>query len=294
VRPTAIAAAFFLTAVIACDPAGEGARTAAGENPAAAEREAARLADAAADSAEKALAPVPHLASDERGDLRRSLNPVHLASAREHGIAGIRDSSQVARLVERGDLVPLRDSTEYWVVRELTHSMPFVTPDAHAMLEEIGRRLQSRLDSLGIPHYRFEITSVLRTAALQASLRRRNSNASRSTSSHEFGTTVDIAYTSFAAPARPITAPGLSGAAGVEPGTRQLVGARVRDALEEVAEDRSAELEAILGRVLTEMQDESRLHALRERSQAVFHITVDATYPAAGAGTTDGAGVQAR
>src|SRR5687767_3766395 len=81
--------------------------------------------------------------------------------------------------VRAGKLVRLADSTDLWVVRELDFSVPYVTPSAEAMLVELGRRFQQRLDSLDIPRFRMDITSVLRTPEKQAALRRANSNASR-------------------------------------------------------------------------------------------------------------------
>ncbi|MBW3553000.1 MAG: hypothetical protein KY466_05805 [Gemmatimonadetes bacterium] len=248
-----------------------------------AERQALAAAEALADSAEEALAPVPLLTASERSALRRHLNAAHLASARQLGVA-VRDSAHVARLAAAGDLVRLQDSTTYWVVRELEHSLPYVTPDARAMLEELGRRFHQRLDSLGIPRYRFEISSVLRTAALQADLRRGNSNASRGTSSHQFGTTVDVAYNLFSPPAT--TAPALAALETRLPGDPELrtwAVERAREALAGVASDRSEELKAVLGEVLRAMQEEGRLQALLERAQPVYHLTVSRRYP----GTAD-------
>jgi hypothetical protein len=91
--------------------------------------------------------------------------------------------------------------TRRWLVlRELDQSQPYVTPATHAALEEIGRCFHSRLQERGLPPFRFEVTSVLRTAQQQADLRRRNRNASATTNSHEFGTTIDLAYHRSAAP----------------------------------------------------------------------------------------------
>ena len=129
------------------------------------------------------------------------MNAAHLERARSLGIrppeAGALDS-----LVQTGALVELERSTEQWVVRELEHSLPYVLPVTREALVELGTRFQARLDSLGLPAYRFEISSVLRTAEQQADLRGSNVNAARGTSTHEFGTTVDIAYSGYAAPHR--------------------------------------------------------------------------------------------
>jgi hypothetical protein len=97
-------------------------------------------------------------------------------------------------------LIALPDSSEWWVLRELDRSLPYVTPHTREILEELGRRFHARLHEHGLPLFRFDITSVLRTEEQQEALRRRNRNASCITSSHEFGTTFDIAYLNFAAP----------------------------------------------------------------------------------------------
>ena len=245
------------------------------------ERAAVQAAEALADSAEAALAPLPLFSAEDRRALRRHLNATHLASARKLGVGAVPDSSAVEELAAAGELVQLQDSTAHWVVRELEHSLPYVTPDAHAMLVEIGERFHARLDSLGVPRYRFEISSVLRTAGLQADLRRGNSNASRSTSSHEYATTVDLAYNRFSTPAA--GAPemrALIGQVAPDPDVRTLAVERAGSALQAVAEERDAELKAVLGEVLTEMQEEGTLRALHERAQPVYHITVASRLPA--------------
>lgn len=237
------------------------------------------------DSVEAALAPIPHLTADDRRALRRHLNAAQLASARRLGVGVVEDSAHVDRLAAAGDLVRLEDSTEYWVVRELDHSVPYVTPDTREMLEQLGRRFHERLDSLGLPPFRFQITSVLRTTAQQADLRQGNANAARGTSAHQYGTTVDIAYRDFSAPAG--FAPGRRLVTGEGVGydaLRERVDRHARQALESLAADRAAELEGVLGRVLIEMTRAGTVQALRERAQTVFHITVAGRTPEDGAG----------
>lgn len=270
-----ILAALAAAALAACAPGDDGPRLSPEQ------RAALAAADSLAAAAEEALAPLPLLDADTRGELRRHLNARHVASARQHGVGAVRDSGEVARLAAAGDLVRLQDSTAHWIVRELDYSLPFLTPDARAMLVEIGERFHQRLDSLRIPRYRFEITSVLRTAALQSELRQGNPNASRTTSSHEFGTTLDIAYNGFSPPAP--AAPQLRALrqrVADDPAVAVLAVERARAALEGVAEERTGELKAVLAEVLREMQQEGKLRALHERAQPVFHITVAREYPA--------------
>src|SRR5690606_38994327 len=138
-----------------------------------------------------------------------------------------------------GRLVELEDSTELWAVRELDHSEALVTPDARALLTRIAERFQQRLAEMGLPRYRVEVTSVLRTAATQADLRQTNPNAAAGTSTHEFGTTLDIAYSSFAAPYEPDI--------GIDTGSADWLETRL-------AWFTSASLEAAAGRKSRELQ----------------------------------------
>jgi hypothetical protein len=222
-----------------------------------------------ADSIDRKLRRVPALTRQERTDLRRDVNEHQIERARQ---LGIRVSRTIDPLVGSGRLVRLPDTTDHWVIRELDYSVPYVTPDAQAMLVEISQRFHARLDSLGVPRYRLDITSVLRTPEKQAELRRRNSNASQTESAHEFGTTVDLAYRRFAPPAGPLPA-----------AAHPAVAAQARllcDSLVvETGRLRGAELQAVLGRVLHGMQREGKLMVRMERRQTVYHITVARRFP---------------
>lgn len=241
-------------------PSGHGSELSESELDAARARIVARV-----DSVREVLTGVRGLSRAERADLRRDVNARQVATARSLGVRA-RAESQIESLVREGRLVELEDTTEYWVVRELDYSVPYVTPDARAMLEEIGRRFHARLDSLGIPRFRMDITSVLRTPEKQAQLRGRNANAANGVSAHEFGTTVDVAHSRFAAPVE------LALASSTEPGDpMRLMEAGV---LEEVARQHASGLQAELGRVLREMREEGKLRVMMERRQAVYHMTV--------------------
>jgi hypothetical protein len=212
------------------------------------------------DAIDQKLRHVRALTAAERTALRRDVNERHIERARQ---LGVRVSGPVEPLLAARRLVRLADTTDYWIVRELDYSIPYVTPDAEAMLVEVGRRFHARLDSLGVPRFRLDITSALRTPDQQGQLRRRNSNASRIESSHEFGTTVDIAYRRYAPPAAVVLAD---------------VGEHPRwmsdSLLVETARERGAELQAALGRVMQEMRREGKLLVRMERRQTVYHITV--------------------
>lgn len=199
--------------------------------------------------------------------LSRDVNAIQTARARR---VGIPRGAAVDELVRSGQLVQLEDTTALWVLRELDYSVPYVTPATRALLLEIGRRFQQRLDSLGVPRYRIEITSVLRTPEAQSELRRRNANAAREVSAHEFGTTVDIAYRSYGAPGQDTVA-GVPLAGELRAWTDSI--------MTETARARGAELQAVLGRILRELRAEGRVLVRMERRQTVYHITVARATP---------------
>lgn len=214
---------------------------------------------------------LPGLIGSIRQDMRQHLNATHVATARSNGVGPVRDSGHLASLVDRGALVQLPESTQWWVLRDLNYSLPYVTPGTQAALEEVGRRFHARLDEHGLPPFRLDITSVLRTSEQQSKLQRRNSNAADTTSSHEFGTTVDIAYLSFAAP-QSLDHPSL--AAELDHQVSPPLHAEVTTRLDSLGTLYAPHLEGELGAVLQQLERDGLVLPLRERSQPVYHITV--------------------
>ena len=192
------------------------------------------------------------LGASEIGWLRRDVNRTQVATAQALGVRAYADA-QIQQLVRQGRLVALGDSTPYWVLRKMDHSVPYVTPDARALLLQVGRRFHARLDSLGIPRYRMKVTSALRTGSTQAELRKINSYASQTASAHEFGTTMDVSHERFAVPA---------GAAAQS------------DTLEELGKEHAKVLQGELGRTLIELRTRELLHVMIEDRQPVYHFTV--------------------
>jgi hypothetical protein len=219
------------------------AQPAAAENPAAAVRP---------DSVRAAFARGRPLGASEIGWLRRDVNRTQVATAQSLGVRAYADA-QIQQLVRQGRLVALGDSTPHWVLRKMDHSVPYVTPDARALLVQVGRRFHARLDSLGIPRYRMKVTSALRTGSTQAELRKINSYASQTASAHEFGTTMDVSHERFAVPA----------GAGAQ-----------TDTLEEMGKEHAKILQGELGRTLIELRTRELLHVMIEDRQPVYHFTV--------------------
>jgi hypothetical protein len=215
---------------------------------------------ARADEVEEALRPVSLLTPGQIGGLQRFRNAAQLRVARAQGVPQPVGSDARQRLIGEGRLVALRDTT-FWVVREMDYSEPLVTPATRDLLVDIGRRFHERLADLGVPPLRFEITSALRTAESQQRLRQSNPNAAGE-STHLYGTTVDITYASFRAPAEIDGVAAGSDAERLHRMALDLAGGRM-----------ALELKAELGRVLRALQDEGRVMVTYERRQPVFHMT---------------------
>ncbi|MEM9996619.1 MAG: DUF5715 family protein [Bacteroidota bacterium] len=227
--------------------------------------------DATIQATRAQLERVRPLDNEEQRRLRdRPYRPsysAHLAAGRRLGVAPISSDAALQRLIAAERLVPLVD-TEFYTVVVLEHSAPFVTPATVAALEETGRRFQTRLRERGLPPFRFTISSALRTGASQADLRKVNRNAAPGTSSHEYGTCIDLVYTRyFYHPTPPAPEAGLLEAFVHEAREREtalLAGVYWRH------------LAGLLGRVLAEMQAEGTWLVLLEERQPVYHITLGA------------------
>lgn len=118
------------------------------------------------------------------------LNDTQLVAARRIGIRPIEGREQAEAM--KKELVCIRDS-RYYKVDPLTHSIPYLVPEAADFLVELGKLFQEYSGTSS----RFIITSVLRTRSDVKRLRRSgNVNASEN-SCHFYATTIDIAYNRF-------------------------------------------------------------------------------------------------
>lgn len=166
-------------------------------------------------------------------------NYLHLEAARALGISPV-DEPAKAWHASR-PLVKIVSNPDF-CVDNLTHSMPYLVPEAADLLHEIGRNFNDTLRARGGGAYRLKVTSVLRTPTTVKSLRRRNRNAVE-TSTHLFGTTFDISYSQFIC---------------------------LNDSMPRTQED----LKNLLGEILYELKQRGRCYIKYERKQACFHITV--------------------
>lgn len=158
-----------------------------------------------------------------------------------------------------------------------TYSDPLLTPDALAALDSVAGRFQAALGAAGAPPFRPVATSLFRSGASQAALRRVNANAAVGRSSHEFGTTFDLSYRRFRPHAAGVAA-GVAVSARVpralRPAVQRAVGAAVAGEHARLAAEYPARFEALLGRVLIGLEDDGLVVALRETRQTVFHVSV--------------------
>lgn len=120
-------------------------------------------------------------------------NKYQYAAGERIGIKPIRRLSDAYFL--KRPMVRIR-TCQWYNVDPLTHSIPYLVPEAASLLETIGRNFKDSLKVRKLPGHKFRVTSVLRTAQSVKQLRRVNRNATDS-STHQLGTTFDISYSRF-------------------------------------------------------------------------------------------------
>ncbi len=135
-------------------------------------------------------------------------------------------------------------TTNNYIVDSLTHSVPYLIPSAARELDSIGAEWADILARNGLPHYRFYVTSVLRTEEDIRALQRSGNINSVTQSCHCYGTTFDLAY------------------------MRYDKVTRTRDYVHE------DNLKLVLGQVLLNHQRAEKIYVKYEWKQSCFHITV--------------------
>lgn len=187
--------------------------------------------------------PVVRLKVNHFGSYARAFadsNHIHLEAALQTGLVPLTDTRSHWNL--RRPIVKIVSCADYYV-EDLTHSVPFLVPEAAYMLHEIGSRFNDTLKARGGGKYRIRVSSILRTPEGVRRLRRRNVNAVDS-SVHQMGTTVDVSYARF-------------------------VPSPDNDIVRSIDD-----LKGVLAEVLHDMRDENKCFVKFERKQPCFHITV--------------------
>lgn len=240
---TAVGCATALIATVACGGDPDGAA------PGHVSRAAAEiLAPDTANPYDRLPAPAPddncqRLRINSPGPLRKVFNDsnyIHMGAAVVAGFTPVRDDGDIWHLTR--PVVKVRSCAEYYL-EPLTHSFPYLVPEAAQLLRDIGRSFNDSLAARGGGAYRIKVTSVLRTPATVRKLRRVNRNATEE-STHSYGTTFDISWSKFICD---------------DP-------AQTHRTFED--------LKNLLGEVLADMHARGRCYVKFEVHQSCFHITV--------------------
>ena len=152
-----------------------------------------------------------------------------------------KDREDAAKM--RHHLVEIKTNENY-IVDSLTHSVPYLIPSAARELEAIGAEWADILARNGLPHYRFYVTSVLRTQEDIRFLQKSGNINSTTQSCHCYGTTFDLAYMRYN---------------------------KVTRTHAYMHEDN---LKLVLGQVLLNHQRAGKIYVKYEWKQSCFHITV--------------------
>lgn len=175
----------------------------------------------------------------------KDFNAEHLKHARKNGLKKpIKTNKELFNTIDAlqkdGKLVKIT-SNKYYHIPRLTHSHPYLTPEAAQLLQEIGMRFHAKLREHNLPKYKFVVSSLLRTEETQKQLRGTNRQATNNTSAHYYGTTFDISYSKYRRGHFP---------------------------------HNDKQLERLLTETLRELRSECRLLIVNEKKNKCYHITV--------------------
>lgn len=191
--------------------------------------------------------PVRHKIYSVRSyrDCFPDVQDVHYPVAVANGVPPVKDRDEAE--LRKSELLYVGANPYYELDPSMRSSIPYLVPKASILLQDIGRRFLDSLAVKGIPLHTIIVTSVLRTEADVAHLRRINGNASEQ-SCHRFATTFDISYSRYhtVSPSD-------------EPQRRAV---------------RNDSLKFVLSEVLRDMREEGRCYIKHEVKQGCFHITV--------------------
>lgn len=122
------------------------------------------------------------------------LNSEHIAVARRIGIKPIASLYDAYNL--RTPIMKISTCNDFHV-DELTHSLPYLVPQATRLLHDIGRSFSDSVIARGGKKYKIRVTSVTRTDHTVARLRRGGNVNATVESAHRYGTTFDVSYIRF-------------------------------------------------------------------------------------------------
>lgn len=167
------------------------------------------------------------------------LNDEHLKYAEKTGIRPIYSAKDILGISK--PIVEVKSGANYYI-DDLTHSYPYLVPQAAELLDTIGARFNRKLAAQNGGKYRIKVTSLLRTAESVNRLGKSNVN-STGNSAHLYATTFDISYVKFYE----------------EPGND--------------IKHNDGNLKNLLAEVLLELKNSGKCKVKYERKQGCFHIT---------------------
>ena len=198
------------------------------------------------DSAEKSPDTSSLYAFSHYGKTFSDLNDTHLSAAQSIGIEPVSSREEAEEM--KGKLEEV-ESNDNYQIDELTHSIPFLVPQAKELLEDIAENMLDSLENKRIPAYTINVTSITRTKDDIKSLQRKNGNSS-SNSAHLYGTTFDVSYVRF----------------NQKPSSSWFGSKKTEGAS-------TALLKSVLAQVLYDLRKEDRCYVRYEVKQGCFHIT---------------------
>jgi hypothetical protein len=207
------------------------------------------------------------ITEEKEARLRQYLQAEHMKAAQERGIGPVTEEAEIQGHVRSGDLVSAEIGTDtlyfYYNVRK---EHRYLTPLAARGLRQIAERFQVNLKKrVDIPPVKIAVSSAIRPASYQKSLKNRNINAIGE-STHCYGTSFDIFYDEYYVSPPPLTNAGWlarSCLGALSPKIGFMAGASLR-----------RQLRAILTESILELQDEGYCYAILEKRQRCYHVTV--------------------
>ena len=166
-------------------------------------------------------------------------NPHQSRGVPKYGIEPLEDRSRLTSSVKRH--LKHIEECRYYAIDPLTHSVPYLTPDAAKLLKDIGKGFQKSMRRHKMGEYKIIVTSMLRTKEDVRQLMKVNNNAV-SNSAHCRATTFDITYRRF-----------------------KYVDGKKADA---------KQMKYLLGEVLDKLRSKGRCCVRYETQQTCLHITV--------------------
>lgn len=167
-------------------------------------------------------------------------NDLQLTAARVVGFEPINDLRGAYHL--RRPIVPVTTCRYYVVDSMQKMSMPYLVPEAAALLADIGRAFSDTVRNRGNAEYRLRVTSMTRTDNSVARYRRRY-RAATEQSCHRYGTTFDVSWSRF----------------------------DCRDTTRVVNLE---DLKNVLAEIVYDKRSQGRCYAIFEHKSGCFHITV--------------------